>query len=171
MLLLKILQQLIKTLNSDGTPRQVAVGMALGAALGLTPLVNLHNLVIVALAMVLNVSIPGFTLGWAVFVPVGFALDPVFDRIGRALLLAPSLKVMWTAWYNTPVVPLTNFNNTVVLGSLIGWLILFVPLVFGFRWAITKYRERVYARLQQTRLFQAITASKLYNIYRLFQPK
>ena len=171
MLLLKLLQQLIKTLNSDGTPGQVAAGMALGAALGLTPLVNLHNLVIVALAMLLNVSIPGFTMGWGLFVPMGFVLDPVFDRIGRQLLLEPPLRSMWTNWYNTPIVPFTNFNNSIVVGSFITWLVLLVPLYFGFRWGIARYRERVYARLKETRFFQALTASKLYNLYRLFQPR
>jgi len=52
MLPLKLLQQLVRTLNSDGTPGQVAAGIALGAAFGLTPL------------------------------PAGFALDPLFDAIG-----------------------------------------------------------------------------------------
>ena len=35
--LLKLIQSLIKTLHSAGTPGQVAAGMALGSALGLTP--------------------------------------------------------------------------------------------------------------------------------------
>ena len=34
--LLKLIQSIIKTLHADGTPGQVAAGMALGAALGLT---------------------------------------------------------------------------------------------------------------------------------------
>ena len=61
--LLKLLQSLIKTLHSDGTPGQVAAGMALGAVLGLTPLMNVHNLVILALILVLNVSFGGALLG------------------------------------------------------------------------------------------------------------
>lgn len=119
MLLLKLLQQLIKALNSDGTPGQVAAGITLGAALGLTPLLNLHNLIIVALAVILNVSVPGFMLGWALFVPLGFVLDPVFDAIGRALLLqVGTLRPVWVDAYNSAAV-LTNFNNSVVIGSLV----------------------------------------------------
>ncbi|MSR07812.1 MAG: TIGR03546 family protein [Gemmatimonadetes bacterium] len=172
MLILKLIQQLIKTLNSDGTPGQVAFGMALGAALGLTPLMNLHNLLIVAFAMVLNVSMPGFFLGWALFIPLGFALDPAFDALGRALLLGtPALTAMWTAWYNTPVVPLSNFNNTVVLGSFVAWLASFIPLYFVLRWAVGRYRADVYERLKSTKVFRAIGASKVYNVYRLFRPE
>ena len=119
--LLKLIQSIIKTLHSDGTPGQVAAGIALGSVLGLTPLVNVHNLLIFSLIVLLNVSFGGGMLGWMLFVPVGFLLDPVFHAIGLQLLEAPSLRAIWTDWYNTPLVPYTNFNNTVVLGSLVGW--------------------------------------------------
>ena len=56
MLLLKLIQSLIRTLHSEGTPGQLAAGLALGAILGLTPLWNLHNAVVLALIIVLNVS-------------------------------------------------------------------------------------------------------------------
>lgn len=170
-LLVKLLQKLIKTLNSEGTPGQVAAGLALGSALGLTPLMNLHNLVILAAVMLFNVSFPGAMLGWALGIPLGFALDPVFDAIGRALLLGtPALVPLWTRLANTPVVALSNFNNTIVLGSFVFWVLLFVPLFFFARWGVAEYRERVYARLAKTRLFQVVTASKLYNLYKLFRP-
>src|SRR6185503_20334233 len=98
MIFIKLLQQLISALNSDGTPGQVAAGLTLGACLGLTPLINIHNLLIVALAVILNVSMPGFMLGWALFVPFGFVLDPVFDRMGQAMLLSvPPLTPVWTS--------------------------------------------------------------------------
>jgi uncharacterized protein (TIGR03546 family) len=86
--LLKLIQSMIKTLHSAGTPGQVAAGMALGSALGLTPLMNLHNLAIFALLVLLNISFGGGMLGWALFVPVGFLLDPLFDSIGLRLLTA-----------------------------------------------------------------------------------
>src|ERR687884_2362804 len=96
--LLKLLQSLIKTLHSEGTPGQIAAGMALGSALGLTPLMNVHNLVIVFFLFVLNVSFGAGLFAWALFVPLGFLLDPLFDRIGRALLLeTPSLRPLWTS--------------------------------------------------------------------------
>src|SRR5574341_275105 len=166
LLLLKLLQQLVKTLNSEGTPGQIAAGMALGAALGLTPLINLHPLVILSAIMPLNVSFPGAMLGWALAVPVGFVMDPVFDLVGRTLLLnTPAATPLWTALYNMPVAPLTNFNNSIVLGSLVSWVVLAVPIYLVSRWGVGRYRARLYPRLAQSRVFQAITASKLYNVY------
>ncbi|HEY7502888.1 MAG TPA: TIGR03546 family protein [Gemmatimonadales bacterium] len=169
--LLKLIQSIIKTLHSEGTPGQVAAGMALGAALGLTPLMNVHNLLVFSLIVILNVSFGGGMLGWALFVPLGFILDPVFHAIGLQLLEAPSLRELWTSMYNTPLVPYTNFNNTVVLGSVVGWVVLAVPIFFAARWAVARYRATIGERVQQSKFYQAITASKAYNIYRLFRPE
>ncbi len=170
MLLLKLLQQLFKTLNSDGTPGQVAAGIALGAALGLTPLVNLHNLVIVAIAVMFNVSMPGFMLGWVLFVPLGFVFDPLFDQFGQSLLLGVSqIRPFWIDLYNSAAV-LTNFNNSIVIGSLVAWILAALPLYLVFRVAVARYRQHVYERLKKTKMFQAVKASKVYNVYRLFQP-
>ena len=170
MLFLKLLQAMFKALNSQGTPGQVAAGMAFGAALGLTPIASLHNLVIVLLVLVLNVSLAGFSLGWALFVPVGFLLDPLFDAIGNGLLGSPGLTPLWTRLANTPVIPFTSFNNSVVLGSLVSWVILWLPLFFLFRYLVAKYRVHVFERLKKMRFFRAVQASALYNVYRWFQP-
>lgn len=172
MLLLKLIQSLVKTLHSEGTPGQVAAGLALGSILGLTPLVSLHNAVVVGLIVLMNVSIPGAMLGWALFTPIGFLLDPLFDAIGRALLLgAPALRPLWTALYNVPVVPLASFNNTVVLGSLVVSLVLGVPVFYGARWGVTRYRATVAERVRRSALYRAVAASKLYGVYRLFRPE
>ena len=64
MLFLKLLKSLISTLNSEGTPFQVAAGIAMGACLGLTPIGNVHNVIVVLLAMVLNLSWAATALTW-----------------------------------------------------------------------------------------------------------
>ena len=169
--LVKLVQSLVKALHSEGTPGQLAAGIALGAILGLTPLVSLHNAVVFALIVMLNVSFPGAMLGWALFVPVGFLLDPLFDWIGHTLLFTPSLTPLWTSLYNMPVVPLANFNNTVTLGSLVFSLVCFAPLYFAARWGVTRYRATIGERVRQSKWYRALTASKVYNVYRLFRPE
>ena len=171
MLLLRLIQKLVTTLSSEGTPGQVAVGIALGSILGLTPLLNLHNLLAFGAIALFNISFPAAMLGWLLFEPIGFLLDPIFHDVGAAVLTdAPPLLPAWTEMYNVPVIPFSNYNNTVVMGSLIGWAVLALPIFFAARWAITKYRERVLARLQKTKLVKAVQASKLYGVFRLFHP-
>lgn len=169
--LLKLLQSLVKTLHSDGTPGQVAAGIALGAALGLTPLMSVHNLIVLALLCVLNVSFGGAMLGWALFIPVGFALDPVFDRVGQKLLLdTPSLTPLWTTWYNAPAMPYTGFNNTVLLGSVVGWIVLMPVIFFAARFGVRRYRETIGERVRHSKFYKAVTTSKVYNVYTWFRP-
>ncbi len=169
--ILKIIQFFVRALNSEGTPAQVAAGLALGSLLGLTPLVNLHNVVVLSAILVLNVSVPGAVLGWVLAIPLGFALDPVFDAIGQTLLVeSASLAPLWTAIYNTPVLSLANLNNTVVLGGLIGWLLLALPVFLAARWGVARYRATLYPRLKESRVVRVVQASKLYNVYRLFRP-
>ncbi len=168
---LKLLQSLFKTLHSDGTPGQVAAGIMLGAGIGLTPLLSAHNLVLFAAIVLLNVSFGGGMLGLALFTPLGFLLDPLFDRVGLALLRAPALQGLWTDWYNIPLLPYTNFNNSVTLGSTVCWLAGTVPIYFAARWAIARYRATYGQRVLNSRFMKGLKASKAYNVYSWFHPE
>ena len=170
--LLKLLQSLVRTLHSDGTPGQVAAGIMLGAAIGLTPLMSVHNLLIALLICVLNVSFGGALLGLGLFVPIGFLMDPVFHRIGHRLLVeTPPLEPLWTWMYNTPGVALTGFNNTIVLGSVVAWMVLAVPIFFAARAGIVRYRATIGERVRQSRFYRVVTASRAYNVYSWFRPQ
>ena len=131
---------------------------------------NLHNAVVFAALVLLNVSFAGGMLGWAVFVPIGFLLDPLFDWIGHTLLFTPFLTPLFTSLYNMPIVPLTNFNNTVVLGSLVFAVLFAIPLFFAARYGVVRYRATIAERVAQSRWYRAVTASKFYNVYRMFRP-
>lgn len=169
--LIKLVRSLIKTLHSDGSPRQIAFGVALGAALGLTPIANVHNGLILLLLAVLNVSFAAGLFAWGVFVPFGFMLDPLFDRIGGWLLMdAAFLRPLWTAWDNIPGLALTNFTNTVVLGSVIFWLLLFAPLFYGAHVGVLKYRTTIGERVRNSRYYKLLETSQLYSVYRWFNP-
>ena len=169
--LLKLLQSLVRTLHSEGTPGQIAAGFALGAALGLTPLMSAHNLVVLALLAVLNISFAAGMLGWVMLVPIGFLLDPMFDRVGQRLLLeTPALRPFWTELDNTPLLALAGYDNTVVVGSVVGWLALFVPLFLIARAGVVAYRATLGERVRRSRIYTAVSASRVYNVYRWFRP-
>ena len=171
MLLLKFIRSLFKALNSDGTPGQVAAGIMLGAALGFTPLLNLHNLIIVAAIMLLNVSVPGAMLGWMVFTPLGFALDPLFDSMGSILLAEThQLIPIWVFVMNTPILALSNLNNTVVLGSLVFWALLATPIFFLAKVGVAKYRETIFERIKKSKIGTTLKGSKLFDLYKMFRP-
>jgi hypothetical protein len=45
-----------------------------------------------------------------------------------------------------------------------------VPIFFVMRWAVGRYRTKVYERYKDAKVFRALRASKAYNLYRLFRP-
>ena len=169
--IVKLVQSIVKALHSEGTPGQVAAGLALGAVVGLLP-AGFLTVVVIAAIMLLNVSFPGALLGMALFTPIGFLLDGVFDALGRRLLLeSPSLVPLWTSAYNAQIVPLTGFNNTVMMGAIATCVVAFVPLYLGGRWGIARYRATIGERIRNSAWYKSVTASKLYNVYRLFRPE
>lgn len=168
--LLKLLQSLVKTLHSEGTPGQIAAGIVLGAGLGLTPLMSLHNVLVVAALALLNVSFAAGLLGMAVFTPLGFILDPLFDRLGHVLLLqVEPLRPLWIFADGTPIIAYFNLNNTVVAGSIVGWIALAIPIFLLARVGVLRYRSTWGERVEQSKAFKAIKASKLYNVYTWFR--
>ena len=169
--ILKFLQSLLKTLHSEGTPGQIAGGIALGAALGLTPLMNLHNAIVIALLCIINVSFGAGLLGMAIFTPIGFILDPIFDRIGHWILTDVTVLRSFFAWIEAqPILAFANLNNTVVLGSIVGWLLLFVPIFAAGHYGVIHYRKRFGDWFMRTRIYHALGATKILDVYSWFRP-
>jgi len=129
------------TESRDYSVDQMAAGFALGAALGLTPLLSLHNLLFLATPIVLRLPIGTFLFAWIAAIPVGFLLDPAFHGLGSALLSSEFLETLWTQASNTPLLALTQLNNTVTLGSLVFWAAASIPLFFLSRRGVPSYRR------------------------------
>ncbi len=53
---------------------------------------------------------------------------------------------------------------------MVGWLVLAVPIFFAARWGVARYRATIGERVRQSKLYKAVTASQVYNWYRLFRP-
>ena len=126
--------------SRDCSVDQLAAACALGAALGLTPLFSLHNLVLLMAPIVLRLPVSAFLMAWLAAIPVGFLLDPVFHGLGSALLSSEFLTPLWIWATNAPLVPLTRFNNTVTLGSFVSWASATVPLFLLSRRGVATYR-------------------------------
>lgn len=166
MIFLKLLGKFIKVLQSNASPNQIAWGFALGTIAGLTPLIALHNLFVLILIVILNVNIAAALLGLMIYSFFAWLLDPVFHALGFVLLVqVPGLEPMWTALYNAPMAPLTRFNNTVVLGSLVLALILLPLNHWLFKVFVRRYRDSWAAKIKQWKITKMILGSKLANVY------
>jgi uncharacterized protein (TIGR03546 family) len=64
-----------------------------------------------------------------------------------------------------PIVPLTRFYNSIVMGAGIISIVLAVPVYFLSKKLILKYRATVVARYQNTKFWKALKATKVYGMY------
>ncbi len=163
--MLQMLASLLKVLNSETEPGQISLAFCFAMIAGFTPFWSLHNLLVLFLVLVIRVNLSAFLLGLGVFSGLAVALDPLFHRIGLAVLTAPWLEGLWTALYNSTLWRLERFNNSIVMGSLVVSLALCAPLYAALNWAVRRYRERVMQWVLKTRIMQAFTASRFYQLY------
>ena len=163
---MKFIMKLFKALNSAQTPWQVTLAIALGMVAGLTPVSGIQTAVILFLAFLLNIHLGLFFVASAFFAGIGYLFDPWFEQVGYALLTSDALKGVWTAWYNSGVMRMTYFNNTLVMGSTVVALLLAVPLYFLLGWVIHRYRDSLAVVLEKyprLGLFGILKASQAHN--------
>jgi len=166
--MLRLIAKLLAVLNSETHPGQISLGFCFAMIAGFTPLLSLHNLLVLLLVLVLRVNLAAFLLGLGVFSGMAYLLDPIFHWNGFQMLTMPSLEGVWTSMYNCPIGRLSRFNNTIVMGSLVFSLALFVPLYILSNILIARYRAHVLAWIEKSRLMQVFKASKLYQAYQSF---
>jgi uncharacterized protein (TIGR03546 family) len=169
MILIKLISKLLKALNAGASPSEIAGGVVLGSIIGITPTFSLHNLLILILIIVIKVNVSAAIFSSILFGILGYAIDPLSNIIGEKLLLADNLNGMWTTMYNMPVIPLTRFNNTVVLGSVVISIILVIPLFIFTKKFVIVYRTRVQEKVEKLKVVKILKASKIYKIYARFK--
>ncbi len=140
-LLLRPLFGLIKLLNSETGRNQIAAGVAVGFILGMSPMLSLQSLLILVCLVLFRIQIGAALLAAFFFSFVAYLLDPIFDRLGGAILEMSSLKPLFTTLYNMPVVPWTRFNNSIVIGAGVTALVLCPAIFFVTRTVVSKYRS------------------------------
>ena len=163
--MIKLLAKLLRVLNSETDPGQISLGLCFAMVVGLTPLVSLHNLFVLLLVFILRVNLSAFLLGLALFTGIAYLLDPLFHRLGLAVLTASSLADLWTSLYQSVWWRLEHFNNSIVMGSLVFSVAMFVPVLLLLNFLIRRYRQHVMAWVQKSRIMQMFKASKLYQTY------
>jgi uncharacterized protein (TIGR03546 family) len=164
-LILKQVFAFLKLLNSETGHNSLAAGIAAGFILGMSPALSLQALLVFLCIFIFRIQMGAAFVSAFFFAFIGWILDPAFDAFGRSILEADALKGLWTAMYNMPLVPLTRFNNSIVMGAGVLAILLSPVIYFLSLYLILKYRETVVARIKNTKFWKAIQATKFYNWY------
>ena len=164
-LLFKQLFAFLKLLNSETGHNQIAAGIAAGFILGMTPMLSLQSLLVFLCIFFFRIQAGAAFLAAFFFAFAGWLLDPAFHAVGSAVLEAEGLQGLFTAMYNMPLVPLTRFNNSIVMGSAVVTILLSPVVFFLARAIILKYRATILARIKETKFWKAVQATSLYKWY------
>lgn len=124
---IKLLSSLRKAIAGRKYPSQLAWGLALGLLIGLIPHGNLLAVALVFGVLMLRVNHAMVALTAIGVTMVAPRLDPISDQFAQWFFAQEGVSdVMAQAW-DYPLVPWTDLNNTVVMGSFLIGLISLVP--------------------------------------------
>ncbi|HUT90400.1 MAG TPA: TIGR03546 family protein [Thermoguttaceae bacterium] len=155
------LRGLARLFTAAGTPRQLALGLAMGMLIGLVPKGNLTAVLLAVILLASRVNLGAGMIGAALFSWVGMLVDPLSHRIGQAFLTHESLQPTWAYLYDLPLAPWTALNNTVVLGSLLLGLWLFYPVYRLSELAFAHGQPRVVDWLKKYRIGQLLGGAEM----------
>lgn len=168
-LLFKQLYGFIKLLNSDTGTNQLAAGMACGIILGFAPTFSIQTLIVFLLVFMFRIQ-AGAAFATAFFFKLfAWLLDPAFHALGSKVLELESMRPLYITLYNMPIIPLTRFNNSIVMGAALVSFILAIPGFFIFKVLIEKYRTHILLKFGNTKLAKLAKSTALYKWYAKYQ--
>lgn len=163
--MLTLLAKLLQALNSESSIRQIALAIALGFIVGLSPLFTLHNIVILFVVMVVRVHFGSFILSVGFFSGIGYLLSSVIVDVGEWLLTSEAFNSLFTSLYQLTLFKLAHWHNTYTLGAFVVGIMLAIPVYFIAKIIIEKYRLHIMGFFAKFRIVKALKASKFYRLY------
>lgn len=124
---IKQLLSLKKAILGRREPHQLAWGLALGLLLGIVPHGNLIAAGILLFIMSVSVNHGMVAVTAVITTMLASRLDTQMHAVGNYLLMHPDLSPILASAWQLPVVPWTDINNTIVMGSLTVGLAFVVP--------------------------------------------
>jgi uncharacterized protein (TIGR03546 family) len=152
----KWIATLIVAVNANNRAGEVAAGVSFGLLLALVPSGNLLWLVLFIVTFFLKIHLGAELLFLALFKLPAPLADGLLHRLGLLVLSRQGLTGFFTRAYNLPLLPLSRFNNTVVMGGLIAGIVLWVPAFFLMRRLVVLYRRRWREKIAGSRLVKAL---------------
>jgi uncharacterized protein (TIGR03546 family) len=158
-MIIRTLAKLIALLNSNRRAAEVGAAIAFGFWIALVPATNLIFAALVLVVFLVKVNLGMAIVSALVLSLVVPALDPLLNRLGEAILLAPGLEPVFTRMADMPVVPWTRFNDTLVMGTFVGGAVAFVPVMLLAVLLVHLYRKHVHAKIANSKIVKAFMAT------------
>jgi len=162
---LSLLRQFIHGLTKENEPYQIGLGIAFGFWIGLIPKNNLTAQILFILMMFTKANIPFSIITIFIFSLISPLTDIISDPLGYSILNFKYFESFFTTLYNTPIIPWTDFNNTVVMGGLILGFILFFPVYLAGKKFGIYYNSGLKEKILKLKFIKALKTSWLFDWY------
>lgn len=174
MFLIKFIRGLYKSLSGEATPHQIALGFVIGAALGLIPwrgpdadtaVLGLNTLwfVVLFLLLLFRCRFSAAMLGYIVYSLIGVALREPIGDFGRLLIERVGPQQLYV-WLGTGALRSLQLHTYWVCGAfafaLVNAVVMYPLVAAGVR----RYRERVVAKLESSKLFRTLQKIWLFRL-------
>ena len=147
--------KLLKALNTNSHPGEIAHAVAIGMLLGFMPKDNALWYLLFVFFLFVRVHKGALLLAVLAASLLARLFDPLFDAIGYAVLTFSPLEPVYAALLDIPFVAFTKFNNTVVAGAVVSSLILYIPVYILIRILIKSWRTHLAPALARSKFMQA----------------
>ena len=140
MSILYILIKFFRLLNKNTSDLYLSLGFILGLFIAFTPKNIFVDVVLGSFVFVFSLPITAVFFG-VILGPLFFPIvDPIFLFIGKYMLLELTfLNLFWEYFFELPLIAFFSFNNTLMLGSIIGSAFLSFPLHRLFCFLLKRY--------------------------------
>ena len=155
--MLKFIIKLLKALNSNSHPGEIAHAFCLGMLLGFLPKNNIFWFIITVFVLFMRINKGALVLCTLAFSLLAPLFDPIFDLVGYWFLTIPALEPAFAFLLDIPFVGFTKFNNTIASGSLLCGLVLYIPLYVIARLLVWLMRNKIVPVLRKTKFIVAIS--------------
>lgn len=161
--------QLLKLINSETGLNQVCWGISLGFILGMSPVLSLQSLLVFLILLFFRVQFGAAMASTFFFKFAAYLLDGPFHKLGTVILTHDPLRPLFEKMYNMPLIPFTQFYNTIVMGSGVLSIILSPFIYLLSFYMLSKYRTHIYSRIQSSRTLKLLKASQFYQWYKKYE--
>lgn len=153
--MIKFLTNIFKALNSNSHPGEIAHAICCGMLLGFMPKNNALWYILFFVFCFIRINKASYLLFTVLFSLITPFVDPLFDKIGYAILSYEKLIPIYQNMLEIPYLPLTKFNNTIVMGSFASGLILYIPVYILSRLVIYVWRSVIRQSFVNSKIIKA----------------
>ena len=159
--MLTLITKLLKVLNSEASPFQLAWAIALGLLAGLLPF-GAITLIILILVCLFAVNISTFLLTWTLSKGL---LWLCADRVEQWAWTLGQNQTLLDLLAGSETLQFLHLHHTLTFGGLVLGMLLFVPVLLLSAWLVKQYRGKVMTKVQQLRVMQLLKATKFAQLY------